>query len=115
MASPSLNPKPTPGPIPLDVAAATVDPTDCPETSLIGFLVTDQVTGLGIAVGNGRQIHVVWPPGYSAAPSIAGGILVGPDGNAIAHTGEQLRIEGVVAGQNGLMRACGEITQFGLP
>ncbi|HUG30039.1 MAG TPA: hypothetical protein VMQ65_05970 [Candidatus Limnocylindria bacterium] len=106
---PNVSPKQTAGPVELVVAEATVDPSTCPSAPVEGTLIEDPETGLGLLERSGRQIHVIWPPGYTAGPSIGGTNLFRAPGMLLARSGEILRIGGLVAAGDGRLRACGEI------
>jgi hypothetical protein len=109
---PNVSPKPTPGPVGLAVAAATVDPSACPSVRVEGGLIEDAETGLGLLEQSGRRIHIIWPPGYTTGPSIGGTNLFSAPGVLFARSGEILRIGGIVAAGDGWFRACGEIVKL---
>jgi hypothetical protein len=101
--------KPTHPPITLRTAMATVDPADCPANEIDGALVESETTGLGIVAAALATLDVTWPFGYSAVPSVAGGILLDPTGTIVAYTGERVRILGGIAGADGTWLACGTV------
>jgi hypothetical protein len=104
--------EPTHPPILLKTAAAPVAPADCPLSGLDGTLVETAATGLGIVDASGATVNITWPFGYSASPSVAGGILFAPNGQPPIYTGEPIRFTGGAIGADGTWVACGAIERL---
>ena len=67
----------------------------CPDTSIEGVLVRDEPTGIGVAVGTGDQVRtVVWPPGYGAARTPSGLVLLDEHDQVLARVGDRVRVGG---------------------
>jgi hypothetical protein len=109
--SPNASPKPTAGSVGLVVAQATVDPSACPPAEVEGTLIEDPDTGLGLLQKSGIQLHVVWPAGYSAGPSVGGSNLFDDKGSVLARSGENLRVRGFVVVGSDRIQACGPISK----
>jgi hypothetical protein len=75
---------------------------------LSGKLTRHAQTGLGVTAGDGTQVAVEWPFGYSA--HIDGGIAVLLDdkGNEVAKEGDQIQMGGGLG--NAIWHACGPVS-----
>lgn len=65
-----------------------------PDASIEGVLVASDRSGLGIAVAGGEVRYVVWPPGYGAARTASGLILLDEHDQVVAHVDDRVRSGG---------------------
>jgi hypothetical protein len=77
-----------------------------------GRLTADAASGMGVVDGNGTFHVVIWPAGYSARRSAEGSVLLRPDGEAIAHVGDQVSFDASMATARPVV-PCGPVTRVG--
>jgi hypothetical protein len=65
----------------------------CPDSSIEGALVRADI-GLGVEVAPGVVRHVEWPPGYGAASTTSGIVLLDEHDQIIARVGDRVRVGG---------------------
>jgi hypothetical protein len=67
----------------------------CPDTSIEGVLVRIEPYDIGVAIGPGDQVRtVVWPPGYGAARTPSGIVLLDEHEQVLARVGDRVRVGG---------------------
>ena len=67
----------------------------CPDRSIEGVLVSSEPSGLGVAIGGGDELRtVVWPPGYGAARTPSGLVLLDEHDQIVVHEGDRVRVGG---------------------
>jgi hypothetical protein len=67
----------------------------CPDTSIEGVLVRREPDGVGVAIGAGDQVRtVMWPPGYGAARTPSGLVLLDENDQIVARVGDRVRVGG---------------------
>jgi hypothetical protein len=82
------------------------EPNDvCMMALLVGTLVRDPETGLGVSGGRGEATPVLWPFGYTARLELDKVVLADETGRTIAREGDQVSLGGG-SGADELWRAC---------
>ena len=69
----------------------------CLQAQLIGKLVADEVTGLGLN-NDGYATHVTWPYGWTTRTDGDRVALIGRQGDVLAHVGDQVTMGGGLVG-----------------
>jgi len=78
----------------------------CPATVIEGVLASSDRWLIGIADAPGGQVRgILWPPGYAAARTSSGLVLLDERSLVIAHVGDRVR-SGGSGGADGIWLAC---------
>ena len=75
---------------------------------LSGKLTRHAQTGLGVTAGDGAQVAVEWPFGYSAHIDRGIAVLLDDKGNEVAKEGDQIQVGGGLG--NAIWHACGPVS-----
>lgn len=68
----------------------------CPDASIEGVLARSEASGIGVAIGADDQLRtVVWPPGYGAARTPSGLVLLDERDQIVARVGDRVRVGGL--------------------